>query len=139
MKAIKTSIASSGISLILKAILVGLLLSGATIGILLSICSVLFLIAKTLPYDILPYIMIAVCSIGTFVGGYVTSRITKTQGLIWGGSVGLLIFVSLLIAGLCSNTDTIGLVTLIKLFALTLSGGVGGIMAVNKKDKIRIK
>lgn len=96
-------------------------------------------ISGTLPYDLIVWITVAVSTISTFVGGYITARITKINGLLSGALCGIIMFVILTIAGLCMTEETLTYITLVKLVAFTISGGLGGIKGVNKKEKIRIK
>ncbi len=138
MKAIKTTIAGTGARLYLKALIISVITACAVIFSLLCIVALLLLIAGKIPYSIIPYIGIGVSAAGAFSGGYVASRIIKNRGLLWGSVSALIIFIICFSLGMATTKDTLSYLTLIRLVVLWLSGVLGGIMAVNKKEKSRI-
>lgn len=139
MKAIKTTLGKTGATLYLKALIIGTLSSAGITAILLMLISLMLKISGTLPYDLLVWITIAVSTVSTLIGGYITARVTKINGLLSGALCGIIMFTILMIAGLCLSEETLTYITLVKLIAFTISGGLGGIKGVNKKEKIRIK
>lgn len=139
MKAIKTTIAQSGPSLYIKALICGISTGCVTLIMLLLLFSCLLLIAGTLPHDYLIWLDIAACCFASYISGYLTTRIIKNRGLIWGVVSGFIMFTIQFIAGLINADSEISYLTFIKLAVFVLFGAVGGIKAVNKKDKMRIK
>lgn len=139
MKAIKTTIAQSGPSLYIKALICGISTGCISLIIMLLIFSCLLLIAGTLPHDYLIWLDIIACGIASFISGYLTARIVKNGGLIWGAVSSFIMFIIQLVAGLINAETEISYITFIKLAVFLLLGSIGGIKAVNKKDKIRIK
>lgn len=92
-----------------------------------------------LPTELTDYITLALLSVGAFSGGIITSRITKSAGLVVGLITGFAIFILITITGLTKSEDSVSLLTLIRLVALFISGGIGGIMGLKRKDRIHIK
>ncbi len=52
---------------------------------------------------------------------------------------GFAIFIFITITGLTKSGDSVSLLTLIRLVALLITGGIGGIMGLKRKDRIHIK
>ena len=119
------------------------LLSGAALGtatIILLILIISFIIEKSgkLPSGALSYITLAAAAAGAFAGGYSASRILKSSGLLVGGIVGAILFIIIFVAGLIHGGG-LSLFTLYKAAALILFSMLGGVLGVNKKDKIKIR
>ena len=71
--------------------------------------------------------------LGAFAAGLVTALVTGCRGLMWGAVCGALLYLVLLVAGLARTGGVDGGYALLKLVVLTLCGGVGGLLAVNRK------
>ncbi len=138
MKAIKTTIANSGFSLYLKALTLSTIAAGAVIFLLLCIEALLLLVAGKVPYSVLPFAGIGISAAGAFTGGYTASRIIRSRGLMWGSVCGLIIFTISFSIGMASTKDTLSYLTLLRLGVLWVSGALGGIKGVNKKEKSKI-
>ena len=107
--------------------------------ILLCIFASLMLAVGVLPEQILNYATIAVLAAGTFFGGFISARITKSAGLITGLMTGFIIFLLVTVIGITKSNDSITVLTLIKLLSTLAAGSLGGIVGGNKKEKIHIK
>lgn len=115
-------------------------LGGSLVTILLTlICSFILLMSGKLPYELLDYITLAFAGLGAFAGGYIASRIIKSAGLVWGAITGLIMFIIVFIAGFSNQNGGITMLTLYKLLIILLCSSLGGIIGVNKKDKLKIK
>lgn len=115
--------------------------TGAFCGI--SVCVLLliiisFLITKSsnFPHMITQPLMIIIASLGSFSGGYISARISSEKGMMYGMLCGFLMFILLFLAGLISVRESITMTTAIRLFAMLLSGAVGGIIGVNKRKRV---
>ena len=120
------------------------ILFGAVTGIFAV--TILFLIAgfgisklDTYPASIIDYVILAIIFIGGLIAGFVTGRIYKSSGILYGAMTGIVLFLIILFAGISSIADGMSLFTLYKLALLVISSALGGIWGVNKKDKIHIK
>lgn len=128
-----------GNSVIIKGVLFGVLTGGMIIAALLCLCAVIFVYSNSLPDQYVEYIMLVIDFLGGLFGGYISSRIIKARGIIWGGVCGLMLFFIILIAGMSTSDSTLTVSTLFKLLSLLISGIIGGIKGVNRKEKIHIK
>ena len=106
--------------------------------ILMCLFSVVIITSGLLPTNITNYIIVALLSIGILFGSCIATKITKSAGLIIGLIVGLSIFMLITLIGLVQSNDTITTLTLIKLIASLISGALGGIIGLRKKEKIHI-
>ncbi len=122
-----------------RSIIVGTILSVITIVLLLLIGSLLFVMSGKYPGEFLSYIMLGILGIGGLLGGYISARLNKLSGLVTGLITGLFIYIIILISGLATSFDTITMFTLYKLIVLALTGALGGILGVNRKEKLHIK
>lgn len=139
MKAIKTSFGKSGIANYIKALFAGLIFGVVVSATLLCVFAAVILGLGKIPYTAIPYIVIGIFSIGAFLAGYISARILKIKGLMFGLISGGIMFILALIGGFIFSTETLSLLTLLRLVAFTLSGALGGIKGVNRKDKLKIK
>lgn len=125
--------------LLIKAVLFGTVCGLLVTVILICILSAIVMTSGLLPTELTNYITIALLSIGAFSGGFITSRITKSAGLVVGLITGFAIFVLIMITGLTNSDDPVTVLTLIKFAALLVSGGIGGIVGLKRKERIHIK
>ena len=124
--------------LAVKAILFGMVCGLLITVILMWLFSVVIITSGLLPTNITNYIIVALLSIGILFGSCIATKITKSAGLIIGLIVGLSIFMLITLIGLVQSNDTITTLTLIKLIASLISGALGGIIGLRKKEKIHI-
>jgi putative membrane protein (TIGR04086 family) len=122
-----------------RSILIGLILSSSIVVLLILLSGFLFLVSGKFPQEYLNYLMLGILGIGGLVGGYISARLNNSSGLIIGLITGLLLYLIILIAGLATSFGTVTIFTLYKLLVLAVLSAVGGVLGVNKKDKIRIK
>lgn len=123
----------------IRSIIVGTILSVITIILMIMISSLLFVMSGKYPGEFLNYIMLGILGVGGLLGGYISARLNKLSGLITGLITGLCIYIIILISGLATNFGTVTIFTLYKLIVLDLTGALGGIFGVNKKEKLHIK
>ncbi len=79
---------------------------------------------------ILPLAIIA-AAIGAFLAGLTGAAIAKQKGLLLGAVCGLVLWLLILFAGVARYEGVSGGNALVKLAALVLSGGIGGVLGVN--------
>lgn len=90
------------------------------------------------------YIPDAIISTGTtvlsalscFIGGFISGRIIKKSGILVGAATGFILFFIQLVTSLIVGELSPSILIFIKAGALILSGAIGGIFGVNKKEKI---
>ena len=125
--------------LLIKAVLFGTVCGLLVTVILVCILSAIVMTSGLLPTELTNYITLALLALGAFSGGFITSRITKSAGLVAGLITGFSIFILITITGLTKSDDPVSLLTLIRLVALLVAGGVGGIIGLKRKERIHIK
>ena len=123
---------------IITSLLFGVITGLAVITVLTLLTSFVFMISGKYPADITKYIVLVFLLAGGLAGGYVCVRINKSSGLALGSVTGLIIFLIILIIGLCSSTGTITIQTLYKFIVLVLFSALGGVLGANKKNNIKI-
>lgn len=122
-----------------RAILFGV--ASGIISIIILFLIVGFAVTKldSYPASIIDYVILGILIIGGFIAGNVTGRIYKSSGILYGAVTGIVLFLIILLAGISSIANGATLFTLYKLAILVVSSALGGILGVNKKDKIHIK
>jgi len=115
---------------VVRPILIGLVVGGASVLIVLlalSAAAVFFDIPSAV---VLPLSTVA-NAIGALVGGFVSARINKRNGWLFGLLSALFLFLFSTAAGLGLFSDTDGTFLMIKALIMLACGMVGGIFAVN--------
>lgn len=138
MKTIKTSFNQNGISLYLKALIVGTIVGLLLIMLMLCLVTSLLLVSGTLPKEYLEWIMMGISAIACYFSGFTTARITKVNGMISGLLSGLIIMIIIFVGGLVFTTSGITYISIVKSILFMISGAIGGIKGVNKKEKLKI-
>ena len=124
---------------LIKSTVFGVIIGCLVTMIITLIAAVVFLKSGKMPGDILGYITLAFLGIGSLAGGYVSARIYKSSGIMCGAAVGVPMFIITFVVGMTSFSGNIGIMLLLKFAVIMLAAIIGGILGVNKKDRIRIK
>ena len=119
----------------LKAILFGAAVGATICAGFLFLFAFLFVMVKSVPQFLIQVIAIFCAAIGAFVAGYVTARVCRFRGLIYGALAGLFLFVLITLVAFVISRDRFTYLTLVRLLVLTLAGACGGVLSVNKKRK----
>lgn len=108
------------------------------------VCTALLLLAsfalaqmKSVPDSAVGTITMVFGAFGALAGGYISVRIARCRGMLYGILTGLTLFLVVVIIGVCSSAESVTIATVIKGVAMILSGAIGGIVAVNKKQRVR--
>ncbi len=125
--------------LTVKAVIFGSLCSMLIAVVLMCVLSAVILTSGLLPSQLTSIITIVLLSLGTFAGGFIAARITKQAGLITGLLTGICVFFVVTAISLTVSNDSVTYFTLIKLAATVAASGLGGIIGVNRKEKLHIK
>ena len=107
--------------------------------ILICVFAVLIMSVGLLSADITDYIMLGVLSVSCLFGGFIAAKINKSQGFLCGLVTGVFVFILTTILGLARFTETITMLTLLRLIFTLLCGSIGGILGINQKERITIK
>lgn len=131
----KSNTKETDFTIALKAILFGVAVGAAICAGFLFLFAFLFVAVKSIPQFMIQVIAIICAAIGAFVSGYISIRIYRSKGLIYGAFAGFLLFVLLTLIAFIISRDKFTYITLIRLLTMVFSGAVGGILGVNKKRR----
>ena len=124
---------------VVKAVAIGVLCSVVLAVLLACLFSMMLNMMSGIPYDIIDYVMVAIEGFSVLIGAYIACVIAKSKGLIIGALCGAISLLIVFAVGMSMAKNNIGLLTVIRSAVMLLCGIIGGIMGVNRKDKVRIK
>lgn len=124
---------------LLRSVLIGTLVGIIVCIVLIMLATFVFLQIQSIPTEAVGIMTQLFGAISAFAGGYAAVRIAKEKGFIIGTATGLLLFLTVLFAGMFTTTETITITTATKAVAMAIAGCIGGILGVNKKRKIKSK
>ncbi len=111
-----------------------LFLTALLLGLAALLCAV-----KTLPIEYLPAMISVSCALAGFLAGFFSAQIRKRSGLITGALSALLLAILFCAVRFGFGEPVIDLNLFLRLFIMALCGGIGGIVAVNRKTDDRRK
>lgn len=123
---------SSGYTNIGKAVAIGLL---ATAVMLLLLSFVLS--KKDFPFSLINPLSTVALLIGSLLAGFLAAKSSKEKGMLLGGFCGFIIFVVIFVVSSMFQFE-VGAKAVLKLAVCVLSGAIGGIIGVNKRNKRRM-
>lgn len=135
MKYDKSANRESDLVKVVKAILFGSAVGAIVCACLLALFAFMFVSVKSVPQAMIQWLVIICAAIGAFTAGYISIRIYRSKGLIYGAMAGLLMFVILTVVAFIISRDKFTYITVIRLIAMVLSGAFGGVLGVNKKRR----
>lgn len=125
--------------LLAKAVLFSSVCGILLLVILMCLFAAVMMSSGVISADILDYCTVGMVGAATLMSGIISSRITGSAGLVVGSLTGFFIFLIITSVALIFNGEPVSIITLLKLTAAVFAGGIGGIIGVNKKEKIKIK
>ena len=124
---------------IVKAVVIGELCSVVLSLLLTCLFSMMLNMMSGIPYDFIDYVMVAIEGFSVLIGAYIACVIAKSKGLIIGALCGAISLLIVFAVGMSTAKNNIGLLTVIRSAVILLCGIIGGIMGVNRKEKVQIK
>ncbi len=124
---------------IIKAVVIGVLSAVVLTVFLTCLFSVMLNMMSGIPYEFIDYVMVATEGFSVLIGAYIACVIVKSKGLIIGALCGAISLLIVFAVGMSISKNSIGLLTVIRSVVMLLCGVIGGIMGVNRKEKVRIK
>lgn len=122
-----------------NAVLIGIIVSLVLCVLLTCIFALVVKFMSGVPYGIIDYVMIGVEGLSVLIGAYIASAIAKNSGLIIGLICAGISLVILFACGMSISGNDIGILTIIRIAAVLICGIAGGIVGVNRKEKVHIK
>ncbi len=115
------------------------LLVGLCVGLLC--CTALLLLMARLvgsvdvPRQAVMPLAIVAAAVAALAAGFTAARLAGKNGLLLGAACGLLLFLIILIAGFARYAGVDGGTAVIKLAALVVAAGFGGLLGVNRRSR----
>lgn len=114
----------------LRSILIGTGV-GVVLGVVLLLAAAAVMASTGIPTGAVTPIALAVMSLSALAGGFVTARLARERGLLWGAVCGLLMFLIVALAGLSVEHTVQGTSLFLKLALTVACGAFGGVLGVN--------
>lgn len=121
----------------LRAVVFGTVAGAILCTVLLGVCSLVFVSSENIPQNVLAPFVIALSVVSAFFAGFVSAKISRKRGLFYGLLSGILLFALFLAAGLIAGHEAVSAASGTRLLVMALAGSIGGLVAVNKKVKIK--
>lgn len=100
--------------------------------VMLLLCTAGFIICNIdFTYESLPVIIAVILSISAALDGFIISKISKENGLLWGFFAGMVILIFVLILSFVMNTFNMTSDFFTKSAICIIAGAIGGIAGVN--------
>ena len=122
----------------IKAAFIGLLISAVTAALLMCAFALILNFLSGVPYGIIDYAVVAIEGLSVLTGAYFAAVILKSRGIIIGFITALAFLIISVAVAMGAGKADISALTLIRAAVLFICGIGGGILGVNKKEKIRI-
>lgn len=91
----------------------------------------------SLPRAVIPVLMTIFGCIAVFLGGFLASAYYKEKGLLFGTASGILFTVVLAMVSILAFQQPPSIASIGKTTAILLSGSIGGILGVNRKNRVK--
>ena len=115
-----------------KSILIGLVFGILLCTVLLLLFSLVLLKLSLVSDNIIYTLTFTSSALSAFVSSYITLRLLKHNGFMYGILIGFLLFFFFTFIGFFISRESFSLFTLIKLFIMIFMGALGGIISANK-------
>ncbi len=126
---------SGAIKKTVKAVAFGTVIGILICMLMLLIISFVFVKMQSIPEAaVVPSAIFTACA-GAFAGGYFSARIKKSTGMISGVLSALTMFIVLLLTGTAYSGDGFGIISILRMVVMLISGAIGGILGVNKRKR----
>lgn len=100
-------------------------------------CALVFMGAKSIPYQMIQQIVLVICGLGALLSGYLCVRISRKNGLLFGFLAALLLFLLMLLVSVAAIQEPLTQQSLLRGLLMVIAGAIGGVIGVNKKSKRR--
>lgn len=120
-----------------KALLLSAGVMTAVSALLLALLALIVSKMGSLPRGLLPVLTTVAGSAAVFLGGFTASLYAREKGILLGIASGSIFAICLAAVTLLLFQGELGLSSIGKLAAILLSGSIGGILGVNRKNKVK--
>ncbi len=134
MKKMSATQGANTIALQSKLLCMGTM-AGVVMTSIVLLLSALVMSRVDLPQSAVPLLSTGALMIGSFVAGYVSAWLIRSNGLVWGLLCGFLIFFVCMFCELFLMQGEVGELALYKMAICAVASMIGGVLGVNKKRK----
>lgn len=120
-----------------RAIIISILLTTIISAGLLALLAFILGKMETLPKGIIPVLTIIVSCVAVFLGSFIASLMLKEKGIVNGLIIAFIFSAIVLSIAFFTYEAEFGLSGITKLAAIFISGILGGILGVNRKNKVK--
>ena len=120
-----------------RAIIISILLTTIISAGLLALLAFVLGKMETLPKGIIPVLTIIVSCVAVFFGSFIASLMLKEKGIVNGLIIAFIFSAIVLSIAFFTYEAEFGLSGITKLAAIFISGILGGILGVNRKNKVK--
>ena len=120
-----------------RVIIISILLTTIVSAGLLALLAFILGKMETLPKGIIPVLTIIVSCVAVFFGSFIASLMLKEKGLVNGLIIAFIFSAIVLSIAFFTYEAEFGLSGITKLSAIFISGILGGILGVNRKNKVK--
>ena len=120
-----------------RAIIISILLTTIISAGLLALLAFILGKMETLPKGIIPVLTIIVSCVAVFFGSFIASLMLKEKGIVNGLIIAFIFSAIVLSIAFFTYEAEFGLSGITKLAAIFISGILGGILGVNRKNKVK--
>lgn len=115
-----------------KPLLFGSMSSIIVSSLLLFLTALLISKGGNIPYEFMEILMIFISTLGSFVGGLISGKFSKSNGWLSGLLCGGVLFFIFFICGLIVTHSSLTIITLTRGVAIILASTIGGIIGISK-------
>lgn len=115
-----------------KPLLFGSMSSIIVSSLLLFLTALLISKGGNIPYEFMEILMIFISTLGSFVGGLISGKFSKSNGWLSGLLCGSILFFIFFICGLIVTHSSLTIITLTRGISIILASTIGGIIGISK-------
>lgn len=122
---------------VFRAVLIGMLVGLVLCSIMIVVLSLVLVKIGQMPTNSVFVALQAISAVSAFLGSCISVRICKSRGLMVGLLTALAMFAVIFMVGLSMSVEPVSMLSLTKLIAMLCAGAIGGVVSVNKKQRVK--
>ena len=119
-------------SMYAKPLLFGSISSIIVSSLFLFLTALLISKGRNIPYEFMEILMILISTLGSFVGGFISGKFSKSKGWFSGLLCGGILFFIFFICGLIVTHSSLTIITITRGIGIILASTIGGIIGISK-------
>ena len=119
-------------SMYAKPLLFGSISSIIVSSLLLFLTALLISKGRNIPYEFMEILMILISTLGSFVGGFISGKFSKSKGWFSGLLCRGILFFIFFICGLIVTHSSLTIITITRGIGIILASTIGGIIGISK-------